>query len=593
MNKSLHMKLVLIMLLLIVSLMAVVCVFLVRGVLNFFQTDFYDQMQSAFSRTEFVSDLRSAAEERDAPHKIAEVLGTYVGILGIDSRNRNYYVLDGESGTLLTSSAGDTQLQVTPNILAALSGREGYASDSLADYMDVALPLDGTDSSYIIYIRDNKQNVQDLDMELFLIILQALVIGLAISLFLSFILAKTMVTPLQSLTAAAERVSAGDFSEIIDVRAKDEIGVLTNTFNDMAHRLQATMEAIENERNKLSTVFLHMTDGVLAFSRDGALIHANPAAARMLERPLQPDSGSPGYGEVFGAFLPLEEVLALQTPDFRSVSLSIGPRELEIHLAPFSGAAALGGVLAVIHDVTQQRKADDLRREFVANVSHELRTPITSIRSYAETLADSADVDAETEKRFLHVIMNESDRMTKIVQDLLVLSQLDAEGAGFKFEKFSIRRSVEDVCAAIVLEAKRRGHNLTVDTAPNLPEIDGDRARIEQVILNIVSNAVKYTPDGGRIAVTAQAENENVVIRVQDNGIGIPEADMPRIFDRFYRVDKARSRESGGTGLGLSIAREIAELHGGSIAIASTFGQGTTVTLTLPIEHNGVGGGHV
>ena len=586
MNKSLHMKLVLIMLLLIVSLMTVVCAFLVRGVLTFFETDFYDQMRDAFSRVEFVSDLRAAAGGENAPHEMAEVLGIYVGILGIDSGTRNYYVLDGETGACLAGSADGAALQITPNILAALSGREGYESDSMADYMDVALPIEGDGADYIIYIRDNKQTVQELDMELFLIILQALVIGLAISLFLSFILAKTMVTPLQSLTAAAERVSAGDFSEKIQVRARDEIGVLTNTFNDMAHRLQTTMEANENERNKLSTVFLHMTDGVLAFSREGSLIHANPAAARLLDRPLDPDSGTPAYEAVFGGLAPFSEVLALRDPDFRSAAFTVGPRELEVYLAPFSGAAALGGVLAVIHDVTQQRKADELRREFVANVSHELRTPITSIRSYAETLADSGDLDPETEKEFLHVIINESDRMTKLVQDLLVLSQLDAEGAGYKFEKFPIRRSVDDVCASVLLEAKRHGQDLTVDTAPDLPEIDGDRARIEQVILNIVSNAIKYTPDGGKIAVTAVAEDAQVVIRVQDNGIGIPAEDMPRIFDRFYRVDKARSRANGGTGLGLSIAREITQLHGGSISIDSAPGQGTTVTLRFPIDHN-------
>ncbi len=586
MNRSLHMKLVLIMLLLIVSLMTVVCAFLVRGVLNFFQTDFYEQMQSAFSRTDFVSDLRSAAREEDAPQRMKEILGAYTGILGIDAGTRNYYILDGDDGSCLAGSAEGTQLQITPNILAALSGREGYESDSMADYMDVALPIEGNGEDYIVYIRDNKQTVQDLDMELFLIILQALIIGLAISLFLSFILSKTMVTPLQSLTAAAERVSAGDFGEKIQVRAKDEIGILTNTFNDMSLRLQSMMEDIENERNKLSTVFLHMTDGVVAFSKEGSLIHANPAAERFLDRRLDAEAGLPAYEETFGKLFSFEEISALQSPDFRSAALSINGRELEIYVAPFSGTAAVGGILAVIHDVTQQKRAEEQRREFVANVSHELRTPITSIRSYAETLADSDDLPPEMEKDFLKVIMNESDRMTKIVQDLLVLSRLDAEGgAGCRFERFSIRRSVEEVCASIRMEAKRRGHNLTVEIQPDLQDMDGDRARIEQVILNIVSNAVKYTPDGGEITVSATQAEGHVYIRVQDNGIGIPEADLPHIFDRFYRVDKARSRESGGTGLGLSIARELAQLHGGDITVESRVGEGTVMTLSLPIEH--------
>jgi signal transduction histidine kinase len=230
------------------------------------------------------------------------------------------------------------------------------------------------------------------------------------------------------------------------------------------------------------------------------------------------------------------------------------------------------------------RRSEALRREFVANVSHELRTPLTSIRSYAETLTENPDMEKETEVSFLHVILNESDRMTKIVQDLLELSRFDAGNVQFNFERFSISKSIEDVRDAVRLEAASRGHTISVTIPEGLPHIVGDRARIEQVLINIVSNAIKYTPDGGYIDITSGSGDGHVWVAIQDTGIGIPEEDIPRLFDRFYRVDKARSRESGGTGLGLSIALEIIQRHGGDVDVTSVVGEGTTVTVRLPIE---------
>jgi two-component system sensor histidine kinase VicK len=230
------------------------------------------------------------------------------------------------------------------------------------------------------------------------------------------------------------------------------------------------------------------------------------------------------------------------------------------------------------------KKSETLRREFVANVSHELRTPLTSIRSYAETLTDYHDIPKEMEMDFLHVILNESDRMTKIVQDLLELSRFDAGSSKLTIELFSLERSIRDVTDPIALDAPKSGGTVRLNLDADLPRIRGDKARLEQVLLNILSNAVKYTPDGGLIVITGGREEDNVFVTIKDNGIGIPEEDLSRIFDRFYRVDKARSRQSGGTGLGLSIAREIVVRHGGDIRIESRVGEGTAVTVNLPIE---------
>ena len=477
MTKSIYTKLVAIILALILSLMAVVGAFLMRGVRNFYINEFYTRMQEVFSSTDIAADLRSAAEEEDAAERMSEILRANMGRLAIDSASRNYFILDGKSGECLTGSDPEQgeSLRITQNILTALSGREGYASHSTDDYMDVALPISGSSDSYIVYIIDNKETVANLNAELFDIIIEAILIGLVISVLLSLLLAKTMVTPIQNLTKAAEKVASGDFSETVDNQASDEIGVLTRTFNDMAGQLESNIEDLKN--------------------------------------------------------------------------------------------------------------AEQMRREFVANVSHELRTPVTSIRSYAETLTDAAGtMDPATEQHFLEVIVGESDRMTKIVQDLLMLSKFDAGSIAFDFADFSFEKSVRDVYDAQKLEAEKHHHTFELQFEGELPMIRGDRARIEQVLINMISNAIKYTKDGGRIRISAGQKDDSVWCAVRDNGIGIPKEDVDRIFERFYRVDKARSRESGGTGLGLSIAYEIVERHDGKIEVHSQQGKGTTITVMLPIR---------
>ena len=239
---------------------------------------------------------------------------------------------------------------------------------------------------------------------------------------------------------------------------------------------------------------------------------------------------------------------------------------------------------AVLVVDTEQRKSEQSKREFVANVSHELRTPLTNIKAYAETIISSGDdLPGELRSNFLAVIVSEADRMTRIVQDLLTLSKIDYGKMEMNISRFSFRKAVENVYEAAKLNAEQNHHHtMTLTEEDDIPDVNGDRERIEQVVTNIVSNAVKYTPDGGKIEIHVGKSGKNVYVRVSDNGIGIPEKDLPRLFDRFYRVDKARSRESGGTGLGLSIAQEILKQHKGTIRIDSVYGEGTDVRITLP-----------
>ena len=480
MRRSLRVKLVFIMLLIIVLLMTVVLVFLIRGVQDFYTDQFYSQMRSAFTTGNLLSQLRHAADESEAVSGIEDVLGLFSGRLGIDNDTRNFYILDGTTGEVLSTSNMDQNIRidVTPSILRALMGEdfsEGSGSSRL-EYMDVAVPVTSIsgETRYVVYIIDNKQTVQSLNMEIFTLILEAVLIGFVISIVISLIISKTLLSPIQGITRAAEAMADGDFSSKIRVESEDEIGILAKTFNDMAAQIEAMLEEL--------------------------------------------------------------------------------------------------------------KRAEKLRREFVANVSHELRTPLTSIRSYAETISDNLELPQETEEEFLRVIINESDRMTKIVQDLLELSRFDSGNVKLSIEGFSIERSVRDVYAAIALEARKRGHKLNLELEWGLPMIRGDRARIEQVLMNIITNALKYTPDGGTIEIISGSMDGNVFVRIEDTGVGIPSDDLERVFDRFYRVDKARTRESGGTGLGLSIAKDIITLHGGEIKLESVKGKGTSVTVMLPVE---------
>lgn len=576
------MKLVLILVLMIVSVMAVVGTFLINSVSTFYLDSFYEQMQNVFNQSSAMESLQEAAAEQGAPG-LQTVIAARESALGIDDY-RNYYILDAE-GRYLEGSNPNITLTRTSNIVAAMAGEVGTRSAVSDSVMDIAVPIDkeGDGSvDYIVYITDDKSEISDLSWRFFQIVMQAMMFGLLAAILLSFLLSKTITTPIERITEGARSIAEGNFDQDLGVQSSDEIGELTRSFNYMAQRLKSTVGEVQGERDKLSTLFLHMTDGVAAFTTDGRLIHMNPATENLL-------------GVRMGSDLTFDELFAdLDMPNsdetvmrsFLTSEITRRGRVLSITLAPYGALDGEGGVISVIHDITEQRRLDDARREFVANVSHELRTPLTNIRSYTETLLDAAgDIPLDTEKQFLGVISSESERMARIVTDLLTLSKLDYGRMELRMTRFSLSELLKKVANAMKLTAENSGHEMIVEAPDSLPDIVADRERIEQVVVNILSNAVKYTPAGGHVRLAACMVGTNRVrITVEDDGVGIPAADVPRLFERFYRVDKARSRAAGGTGLGLAIAKEIVEQHEGKIALASEYGKGTTVTIVLPTD---------
>ena len=575
--RSLRMKMVMIMVILILALMLTTGAFLMSGVGNFYVSQFYEQMEGTFT-PEFISQLQRLSAEDNAPAQMKELLMAQAG-LGIDITGRNVYILD-QNGSVLDSSNQRTTVVMTQNILSAMNGSVGQSSSVTNNYMDLAVPVESDGAQYIAYIRDNRATVDALTSELLIIILRALALGLVICVILSFLLSQILITPIRALTVGTKRVAAGDFANRVTVDSRDEIGDLTQNFNHMAKVLQDTISEAENERNKLSTLFLHMTDGVVAFNTSGTVIHYNPAATQMLAQNL---SGQTTFDEIFSKEAELDTLLTLRRPQYIETQKTVGERELELFMAPFSSDHAQGGVLVVIHDVTEQRRSEQLKREFVANVSHELRTPLTNIKSYAETIVDTGDeLPPELRQNFMNVIISEADRMTRIVQDLLTLSKIDYGKMEMNISRFPFLKAVQNVYDAAKLNAEQNHHHtMTLTCEGDIPDVNGDRERIEQVITNIVSNAVKYTPDGGRIDLQVGTSGPNVFVRVTDNGIGIPEKDLPRLFDRFYRADKARTSGAGGFGLGLSIAQSFMQNFGGGLEVGVQ-GDTFTVTLTFP-----------
>ncbi|MBQ9535034.1 MAG: HAMP domain-containing protein [Clostridia bacterium] len=580
MFRSLHMKLVLVLVLLIISVMIVVGTFLINSVAEYNIDDFREQMSSVFTPELILTLEKHAAGEHGAV-SVQEILEAYSTQLGIDS-NRAFYVLDPFSGKYLSGSDDSLAgaLEITPNIVSAISGEVGQDIRKLDGSFDVAIPLkdEAGEVRFIVGVRDNKAELNDLTWNLFSILMRAMFFGLIAAILLSILLSKTITTPIERLTSQASRIAAGDFGDKAQIYSTDEIGVLTETFNNMAEVLEHTLEEIDGERNKLDTLFRHMADGVAAFDADGALLHVNPAAEQMLGRSLS--IGTP-YEEIFPN-LYIEKDDIESDGKFIEVDYSAGARMLKIFFAPLRLTETANGLMAVLHDITEQQKLDESRREFVANVSHELRTPLTNIKGYTDTLIESDDLDKDTEKRFLGVISGETDRMARIVKDLLTLTRLDYNRMEMSMEPTDLRAITLGIKEAMQIDAENHELTLTQELPDKLPAVMADKARIEQVITNIVSNAVKYNRPGGSVNISAAVSDAQVDIIVRDTGIGIPKEDLPRIFERFYRVDKARSRASGGTGLGLAISREIMLQHGGDILFDSVFGEGSTVTLRFP-----------
>lgn len=398
-------------------------------------------------------------------------------------------------------------------------------------------------------------------------------------------LAKTITGPIQEVTRRAAAMATGRFDQEIQVRSADEVGQLGAMFNHLARRLAQTLAEIRQEKSRVEAIVRHMTDGVMALDHDRRILLVNPAAAAMLGVPADALIGhrpSAILPEPVGAIL--EELAGADGGGRELAPPGLPRRILRVDVAALRGEdQRLSGAVLVLRDVTEQARLERMRREFVANVSHELKTPITTIKSYVETLLDGALDEPAVAQRFLSVVNEESERMSRLVSNLLQLSQLDSRQLHFDWREVDPADCARRALAKLEVAAARKDVALRLAAPPAALTVRADSDRLEQVLLNVLSNAIDFTPAGGSVSLEVRKAGPHAEIVVRDTGVGIPEEDLPHIFERFYRVDKARSRQLGGTGLGLAIARDIVTAHGGTIQASSRVGRGTTVTISIPL----------
>mgnify|MGYP005767247597 FL=1 len=398
-----------------------------------------------------------------------------------------------------------------------------------------------------------------------------------------FYTSRSIIAPINKLIKSAERIAKGEEipeKEIMDNEKTNEVDELVNAFALMTKELKQNLQVVNKQKKQIETILLHMTDGIIAFDVEGNVIHINPAAKKFLG--LEEEKN---FEEVFKKTeidVNLEKIIYLEEWTSSEQKINLNDQYLKIIFAPFKNENNKPlGVMTVIQDITEHVNLDNMRKEFVADVSHELKTPITSIMGYTDTLLEG-EYDKETQTRFLGVISSEARRMAKLVTDLLALSRYDTKKETAEKTEFDLGELVKQCQEKLALEIQKKEHKVECFVTANVPPVYADKDGIERVVLNILTNSIKYTPENGEIKIYVGFVYNDAYIKVIDNGIGIPEEDLSRIFERFYRVDKARSRELGGTGLGLSIAKEILDQNNGEIDIKSEVGKGTEVVIKIP-----------
>lgn len=413
----------------------------------------------------------------------------------------------------------------------------------------------------------------------------ATLLTILVALIFSYILSNLTSKPLRAMADVAARIGHGGSTLRIPVVTHDEIGTLATVLNDMAERIEDQMLRLSEDKQRLDTILRSMGEGIMVTAPNGAISLVNPAFRTLFSidgdvegKQLIEISRHPGLQEAFND---------LNQPGInelvREITIQSNGTTLLTHWVPLNVNGIKQGIVAVFHDITDLKKVENMRRDFVANVSHELRTPVTIIKGYAETLLDGTlESDPDHARRFVEIISSHSDRLTSLINDILTLSSLEAKDTTLDLNPLDVSGTISKVCMLLQEKAAEKNISITNEISGNtLPRVMADQGRVEQVLVNLLENAIKYTSTEGTVRIFTVDEGALLRISVADTGIGIPFKDLPRIFERFYRVDEARTREQGGTGLGLSIVKHIVQLHGGDVSVTSEPGKGSIFTFTL------------
>jgi len=417
-------------------------------------------------------------------------------------------------------------------------------------------------------------------------------ITLLVSLSLAYLLLRVLTRPIQRMREMARRLDTGSLEREIQIYSQDEWGEFARAVDEMRIRLREKIDEVSRERDYLKTILKGMVEGVLVVDERGRILMVNDALRTILSLSSEVVDKAP-LEAIRNA--ELEEAIREAIHEGKNTAFELtfplsGGKIVEVNVVGISPspeetaqeAEKIEGAIAVFHDISRLKELEKVRQDFVANVSHELRTPLTTIKGYTETLLDGA-LREEVAPQFLQVIQKHADRLTKIVEDLLALSKIESKEFYLKRERLPLSELIDDVSGFVKEAAQKKKISISRSIVPSTLEMMGDRSYLEQVFVNLLDNAIKYTPEGGRVTISAiEKDQREIQFSIEDNGIGIPREDIPRIFERFYRVDKGRSQELGGTGLGLSIVKHLVQAHGGRVWVESQPGKGSTFYFTLP-----------
>ncbi|MGD6778158.1 cell wall metabolism sensor histidine kinase WalK [Sutcliffiella horikoshii] len=595
--RSIHLKFVLIYVLLILIAIQIIGVYFVSKLENQLTTNFNESLEERIHLLAYSIEQEIKKQRDDTTPTIEEDIRTVLqdvtmeDIEEIRITNNQSKVL-GTSNPYNQSSVGKrtTELLVKRALVVGQMSKKTVIEKQTQNRLRlIAAPVKSNNQDIIgaIYLEASMEKVYAQMRQINSIFATGTTIALAVTAVLGVLLAQTITRPMSDMRKQALEMARGNFSRKVNIYGNDEIGQLALSFNNLTKKLQEAQATTEGERRKLSSVLSHMTDGVLATDRKGRIILINEPALGMLNVSRETVLNKP-IVEVLG----IEETHSFDQLVSEQESLILDfSTEKEPYILRASNSIIqketgfINGLITVLHDITEQEKIDLERREFVANVSHELRTPLTTMRSYLEALADGAWQDDEIAPRFLDVTQTETERMIRLVNDLLQLSKMDSRDYNF------YKNSVDFVeFFNKIIERFEMSKSQKVDFDRSMPNqeifVSIDTDKITQVLDNIISNAMKYSPEGGTITFTVDIEEaaNQILVSISDQGVGIPKSDLNKIFERFYRVDKARTRMLGGTGLGLAIAKEMIQAHDGDIWASSVEGKGTTIYFTLPIS---------
>lgn len=432
-----------------------------------------------------------------------------------------------------------------------------------------------------VYLYQSLDVIKDTTKQTTKLIVLAMGIAIILTTIFAFFLSTRITSPLRKMREAAFEVAKGKFDTKVPILTKDEIGELATGFNQMGRQLKFHINALNQEKEQLSSILSSMADGVITFNRDGTILITNPPADRFLQQWYYEHGSNEGEAipAIVKELLQSVVVTAMEQTD----EITLQGRSYVVIVSPLYNNNTIRGAVAVVRDMTEERRLDKLRKDFIANVSHELRTPISMLQGYSEAIVDDIAETEEEKKEIARIIYDESLRMGRLVNDLLDLARMEAGHITLQEQSVIIMPFTERVANKFVGVAKEKKIAIQFESEVERErELSIDPDKIEQVLTNLIDNAIRHTPGGGEVTVSLNRNTQGYLFFVQDTGSGIPEEDLPFVFERFYKADKARTRGKAGTGLGLAIARNIVEAHGGHIQVQSKLDQGTTFTFFLP-----------